>query len=567
MESVAVLNNGTSLEVISSDKDLGNDYEISFSVSNILFDIDGDTSLRIPLINIIIISNVLLCVSEDIPLNKTTISCTINVINPSLFSTINQLFSLIEKYEALHSGTGIKSSQKTAHVNPVNLLITDINELPSFRFQLTLSDFTSTLQISDEENVIFKIFNIHSLLTRNNGTIACQSKAIIPMQKQIIFDKEHSAEQNTTNYVKIVGATLDYLKVFKTDGVSSLSVPIYGFERLDTFLDNISLRGINIQSTLRHSHVTLNDLRVLETLQIVISKIHKQLKKATSSATPNKTVPMETAVKNMFKWCLRLRLKDSYFSLLVAKFLPTILDPLEIDGFNLTDVDRGLKILLDECIFTINPQEKRFEIIDASVIRVMDNQNHESLSDDILKLFNLTIAMKDNIVGYINLPTIQIKFDTNLIWLAFYLYSIVRHFRPKDNHPISPQHSSSIGLLSKFDLGIAKVFISITLPKDVPLLFSIENVRYSPENKLLSIPLITAYVQSIYVKTVKIHVALMTIRDFIFDVGYFLNHQVLRFQTSLLYFHTEYHFRFYMIVDNIITMFKSFKQIKLACIL
>ena len=102
VESVAVLNNGTSLEVISSDKDLGNDYEISFSVSNILFDIDGDTSLRIPLINIIIISNVLLCVSEDIPLNKTTISCTINVINPSLFSTINQLFSLIEKYEALH---------------------------------------------------------------------------------------------------------------------------------------------------------------------------------------------------------------------------------------------------------------------------------------------------------------------------------------------------------------------------------------------------------------------------------------------------------------------------------
>ncbi|CCD22625.1 Hob2p NDAI_0A04690 [Naumovozyma dairenensis CBS 421] len=568
LESVDVLNTGTSLDVISSEKHTGKDYELSFSINTIVLDVHNKFNSRIPLINIILTTNLILAASESIPINQTTISCTTNIINPTFFTTSEHLTDIIKQY--IDYLNHQKKPQQPLRVdkvtnNPLSLL--DLNSLPNFLFQLTLSNFTSTLKLSNDDNIVFKIFNIQSLLSRNNGILPRTSKDLAPVRKDLTLYKTSSREQNSSNYIKIVGTNMSYLKMSSIPNETSISIPIFEQERSDMFFDEWSVSSIDIQGTLRHSHITLEDITVLNQVSIVFSELHyllEELRKAKSEMEDVHRPPTsEITIKPKLNWSLKLRFKDTSFSLLVSNVLPKILDPADTDAFNLTSITRGTKIVLHESNLLLTPFEKHFGMSDASLFRIMDNLSNESVSDTILKLSNFSMSTDLNKKTIINLPVIEVKFDTNIIWLSFYISSIASHYLPQSKE-VKNKKKNVTELMNNIDIEIGKLFVQLNLPEDVPLLLLIEDITYLSNRNILFIRLISSFVKSVYIKNSKVRVALMTVSDFEVDIKSLLGKEELNISTSLIQFHTEYHFRFYLIVDNFITMFKSFKQLKLA---
>ena len=133
--------------------------------------------------------------------------------------------------------------------------------------------------------------------------------------------------------------------------------------------------------------------QVLHTLSRAFDTIYSLIssRKKRNATHEVKDYRMEnmSEVKKKFKWALKLRLKDISCSLLIAGFLPKILDPVEAENFNLSDVTRGAKVVLTESILLANNQGKKFTIVDASIYRVVDGMNRESAPEDVVRFTDL----------------------------------------------------------------------------------------------------------------------------------------------------------------------------------
>lgn len=567
LESISILNNVSALELLPLNKPTWGDFELSLSANAVVVDIDGNTAVRIPFGNVILTSDILLFLLDNIPLQKTKISSILNIINPSVFLTIHQVL------EILHLVDKFDNSQTSSYTNatdrPFNILELDIDRLPSFNFELLMSNFISRLHISDEENVTFKVFSTHALFSRNNMSMSPKRGQLMQMHPDWPFSKTALVSDQLSNYIKIVGTSLSYLRIPTEQDANPVSIPVCGFERLDTFLDEFSNSKLIVQSTLRHSYVSLENIEVLHTLSRAFDKIYSLILSRTKRNAAHKARDEKMGslneIKKNFNWSLKLRLKDISCSLLIAGFLPKNLDPVEADNFNLSNVTRGAKVVLTESILLADSQEKNFTIVDASVYRFMDDTAHKPASDVIVQFTNLLLSFNDLDEIHFSLPKIKFKMDVNIIWLWFYIRSIWIKFRPSSKlSRTSATSSKSVDVLDRLRVDIGKMIIELTLPHNTEVLLIFEQIGLSNATKNLTIASLSAYVVSVYVKHIKAYVSLISINDFELNTQDSIRTKSAVITTSLIHFHAEYHFRFYMITDNIVTLYKSFKQIRLA---
>lgn len=569
LESVNIFSYGVKLEFLPSNNHTFNDHEISISATSIIVDVNEVSAFRIPLINSIITTDLLSYILEGKSLKRAKIVHNMNVINPSIVATIKQViegFRFFNKYNDLVEETA--AEHDVAGNNNFSSIVSDgLSLLPSFIFELTISNFSSTLQLSDEENITFKVYNIQALLYRKNkieGTSSVINFNALEVRPELSFIERDPFTEQLSNYLKVVGTSLVYLKLPQMSEEPVTSIPICGFERSDTFIDDISDSVFNIHSTLRHCSLTLDNLDVLEKVHVAASKIWAEFhtRKDIDASKLNTDRDEQILTKNV-NWSLKLRLKDLSCSLLLAGYLPKLLDPAAGQDVNLTNVSRGVILLLNESFLTANPQQKIFNITTASVIRVMDNELQKSVTDTIVTLKDLMVTSRPNGITHFHLPSVRFKVDVNIIWLTYFTRSVYCQYSSL-NEKISENAKKTGTGLPNFSFDIDKLIAEMILPQDTPLLLSLSQVQFTNEDRMFKVASISAFVRSVYVKQVPVQVSLMNIRDLQLNVGEYLENKSINIATSLILFHTEYHFRFYMIVDNLISMFKSFKQIKLA---
>lgn len=571
LKTIDILNNGISRSLLPSAYFPWGEYEISVATNALVLKVDNISILRIPLINIIITSNLLLHFAEDLPLSKTIISCNTNIINPSLFATLDQIIHLIESYDDLlkrfssPKQTDIAPKSKDNHVIKLIEYMWSLESHPTFSFDLALSNFHSILQLSRHKSLVFKIFNIHALLARSNPRNIAKSDNL----EIIACDKTYFATSprfnKLSNFVKIVGVEFSYMEASKDDTV--VSIPIFGFERIDTFVHGMDKKKLSVESTLRHFYSSFDNLNVLDILSKTVSQIHKAIPKLKShtdiAPTNNKKESTHVTFLKSFQWDLKFRFKDISISMVLAKYLPKILDPLEVGGFNLSEVQRGIKFTCHEAQLKIDENGKHISVIDTSLDRIMDDEEHQSVSDTLVHFskFDITIDKDSNF--FFALPILLIKFDVNALWLIFYMSNIVRNHLPKKKLSVNKtSKSGSQNMLDKLNVDISKIVLDISLPDDVPLLFVLKHINYVGEKTTLTISSLSTQVESVYIKDRMVYVTLLEIENILVNLREALQNKSVVINSKTISFHTEYHFKIYSITDNVVTFYKSFKQLR-----
>lgn len=573
LETIDIFNNGISRSILPSECFPWGEYEISLSTNAVVIKVDKISILRVPLINLIITSNLLLHFAEDLPLSKTIISCNTNIINPSLFATLDQIIHLIETYNDLlkkfSSPTQTKIKPQSDDNNPLKSIeyIWSLESHPTFTFELSLSNFKSILQLNKHKNLIFKIFNIQGLLGRLNKQIDINGDEVEIIANDQSFSASAQNLKKTSNFFKIVGAEFAYMETSCNDAL--ISIPICGFERIDTFVHEAEKKKLNVESTLRHFYSSFDNLSVLDTLSKTVGKIHKALPKLQSETNVAPINNTKTSSPNSFlksfQWNLKFRFKDISVSMVLAKYLPRLLDPLEIDGLNLSEVQRGVKIICHEAQLRVDESGKRVSIIDASLDRIMDGEDRQSVSDSLIHFSNFDINIDNNDNLFFILPVILIKFDVNVLWLIFYMINIIHNHLPQKRIPVKKiSKSGSKNILERINVDITKIVLDIRLPHETPLLFVLKNIDYIGKETTLGIGSLSGQVESVYIKNRLVYVSLLEMENILINIREVLKNKSIVINAKTISLHTEYHFKVYLITDNIVTFYKSFKQLRSA---
>lgn len=577
IEAVNVANYDTALDKLPPNKHTWGDYEISISANLLLFKVGQSSTFRIPLVNMIITTNIILCFAEDFPFNQTSIYFSTNIINPSIFSTITDVTKALtllnaQRVKSLGSNTKIQETKDQEDI--LSYFSRDLPNLPNFIFELKLSNFTSTFQISENENIIMKVINIQSLLGRNRTTDLKVKKLTSTARNS--WSNGFRTKSSSSNLINIVGADFSYLKLSNESSDLALSVPICSFERIDSFLDEFSRTKMSIQLTLRNAYLTFDDLIVLERLHSSCSTLVDIFSNSNQSyLEKHSSVQSSFLSKDGLEISLNLRMKNITFSTVIASYIPKILDPSASEKFNLTDIDRGFRVLIQETILILDNSTRTLKVRDASIYRIMDNITGEAIVSTAVRLTDLKVSVNQLGQVIFTLPIIRFRLDVNIIWLAFYLMNLYdRYFsrfnktNPSSLRPCnSVKHRNKerlIRFLDMITINISKVVIEIILPEQVPLIFVLKQLSYSGDDNNLIISQLSLLVKSVYMNDAPVYFILMDIKDLITNIRGDIENKTIGLKTSSIYLHTEYHFKLYMVIDNIITAYKSFKQIREA---
>ena len=573
LEAINILNDAVSRSILPSEYSPWGEYEISISTNALAIKTDDISILHVPLINLIFTTNILLHFIEKISLSKTVFSSHINIINPSLFATLEQVILFIEfyKYATKKNSSPSKDNLTNQSHNQIERSfiesVISAESWPTLSLELNISNFKSILQLSKSKNLSFNVFDIQGLYGLSNKQFYKNRKHIPIYKNDPSFSSSPQSLQKLTNCIKIIGAELYYMDLSSSE--KSLIIPICGFERIDTYIHELDTKKLNVESTLRHLYISLNNLTVLDTVSEMVGKLHKVLLQKQSEAPRSanqktKNLFVDTLLRS-FQWNIRVRFKDIAFSMILAKYLPRQLDFLELDGFNLADVHRGAKLVFQEILLNVNGNGKRLLVNDATLYRIMDDEDHESVTDSIISLSDLDISIDNKNEIYCKLPTMLINFDVNIIWLTCYMFNIISNHLPKKK--ASQEVSKNMGIkniLQRISVRIGEIIMDIKLPQETPLLLIINTLEYSGADTLLCIGLLSIQVESVYFKDTLVYVSLLEIDQITVDISKVIDNKSLVLKSNAINIHTEYHFKIYLITDNIVTLYKSFKQIRCA---
>lgn len=578
METVNIYSYGVNMEFLPSSIQKSNNHEISLSASTMTVDVKDMSVLRIPLINNIITTDILSFLVHGNPICDSKIAYNMSIINPSIVATINQLLDGLKFFQKYKQLRKMKNGPMLENDKIDSLTWTifnkNIQRLPSFILKPSIWNFSATLKFSNDEHIAFKFYSIQAHLHRKNtiGRPLLGAKLdCIESRPELAFIERDPFSKQLTNYFKINGVSLVFVKLPTVPHEPIISIPICGFERSDTFLGDKFDEKLSIDSTLRHFTLSLDDLDVLEKVHAALCRVLEAYHipelhdwNAPASHVAQKNVLNDSKDQNL-PWSLRLRMKDFSCSLLLANYLPKFLDPLATKDFNMSNNARGIIFLMKESFFNASPEENNFKLVAASLIRLMENDLNEQVTDIVLDLRNFSVIAKPNNTMQLTLPSVEIKIDVNIIWLAFFIKSVISQYSslkgPKSGKYPTPVEKNSPYSIA-FESG--KIIFDVMLPQETPLSLAFTNIHFSHEDNVLNVSSISAFVKSVYVKEISVQVPLMNINDFELMAGELIHRNLVKICAASIKFYTEYHFRFYMIVDNIISMFKSYKQIKLA---
>ena len=574
LEAVNVVNNGTSLDTLPPNRQMWGNYELSISACSIVIKLDNCSTLRIPLINIITTTNIIMHYAGEVPLNRTTLSVTTNIINPSVYTTVNQLNKLIKfaselKRKRRRCGSSRKESDGflSGSKSISDLLATHSESIPKITFDATIANFTSTIQVTKTENITFKLFSIQTMVVALNE----EKSSIVGTRSsgEDLTDIFRSASQSSSSdYIKIVGADVSYLKF--EDNIMSMpvSVPIFRFERIDTFLEEITTSRARIQCTLRHIVLGLQDIVVLDKICSAFGSVRNSILAHRSAEEEDEYVFSPSTGIPQMEWIIKLRIKNVSISAIFANYIPGALDP---GPLNLTQKERGLRLVFSELLMELDERCLSFKVQTATVWRVMDDKKYTCKSDSIAQLSDLSFKLDEERKIWLEWPYSRIKFDVNLIWLFFYLKSICVKYLPKAlaTRPVGRKHEKKTGKLRSVlttypDIRIGKLLIDITLPHNVPVILVLNNIRYLPEGYTLSSSMVRMLTQSVYVKESVVYSVLMEVKGIGLNLRDLIESRTASITTTTINLYTEYQYKLYMVLDNIVNAYKSFKQIRAA---
>ncbi|CCF55979.1 hypothetical protein KAFR_0A05440 [Kazachstania africana CBS 2517] len=564
LEAVNALSNGTTFEMLPPDKSNWGTYELSLSANAITVMVNGISSFRIPLINIILTTNIIVYCTENISWNKVTMTLSVSIINPSIYSTVDEIIRIIVWLKNYRVDQPAHNSDSSLQEGSFGKFFTNLYQLPNFNFELSLSNFVSTFQLSESENLTFKLFSTQAYLGSKNHGILEHTKNLLTSEKKWPHPRNIPAIQPPYNNIKFAGANFSYLKMTGKNDIAPVTTPICGLESIDVLFDEAYESKIDIHCTARHLHATIEDIMVLKAITGAYDRFREAISSLESAKADGSEAKSFDSIKPS-QWRLTLRLKDVSYSLILADILPTSHDPIETSGYNLAGIHRGVKVLLEESMLIIDSDTKSLEISDGKIYRIMDNAARQSTSDCVLKLAQITMTVEKSSEMLILIPSIHTKFDVNLIWLYFYLCSIWNFYRPKRQAKLNnKQIRREFDCFDTIKCKIDNFVIDVQLPENTPLVLRAEYVEYSYPEGQLSVSSLSGLVESIYVSEKTVYIVFLQMNEIRFDILELLEEKKVKVKASVIKFTTEYQFKVYMITENIITMYKSFKQLNLA---
>ncbi|KAL3233834.1 hypothetical protein RNJ44_03874 [Nakaseomyces bracarensis] len=563
----------TAWELVEFNSSIFEEYELSVSANTIVCQLSKTTSLRLPLVSFLITTDLLAHYTNKIPISKLKVVITINVINPSFFSTVDNLVHILKRAKF---GTSKHESEEDQFTKEYILDQLNIKNFPSFTLEFSFSNFTSSIGLSDTEDLNLSLFSAQAIICHSKRPVLTDTSLEKTNKVQWSFIKNVSPNKEFANYMKMVGLSIAYLKLPETMDTRPISIPICGMERLDTFLEDLFSKKSKVQSTLRHFTITLDDIIVLEKLSTALGKLNSALyekEKANikndknleyvSAKQPN--VNVYTSIFNSLDWSYRLRCKDISFSLVVQQFLPSYQDPISPSDFNLTDISRGIKLLLNEFTFESNSEGKKLQVQSASIYRVVDTLHKHSKTESMLDIVNVELMSPNNFSDiYFDIPNIQIRFDVTTIWIIFFISAIWDRYNVKVMRSQTIKKPSKKKHPTNWNINLQMCDVYIILPSGLPLIFSIKYLSFRTLDMLLNLESFTIHCKSVFITKLPVLVNLLQITNLVFDVEKMFDEHIIDLKVVLLHIQPEYHMRLYIIIDDIITLFKSFKQIKLA---
>lgn len=167
----------------------------------------------------------------------------------------------------------------------------------------------------------------------------------------------------------------------------------------------------------------------------------------------------------------------------------------------------------------------------------------------------------ENLALYISAPEVDAKLDLFLVWCAFYARNSVKQFQPKVKQTYSKEQfkaARSTEKKLKLDIRVDSAVLAVTIPNDVDTLIELDLL--SMANVLVKPICQVSYLRLYLVHpTTLLWVRLITITDCNFSE---LMHKSIDISSKLIRLNIPHKFLVYMIIDNVITFVKAFKQLK-----
>lgn len=508
--------------------------EMTLSANTIVFHLYGAQIFCIPVVNFVLISDILSFFLEHYDINMLKIRCTLNVIDPLISLTLNDLIILRELLAS-------DNSNKTTGNSILYLIHNHV--YPSFKLKLMLSNLSLSLKVLDLGIFVMRFNNItalikHSITTDKNSLVLFED-----IKTKKVFNSQVKNSSVCENFM------LSYVNMVDKKDFNA-EIPLLCFSKWDFSNNDITEIPIKLSSTLEDLTFNLTDLDILKSLQ----EVRKILVNKTKSPV-KKTLNIQPYT---MLFDVNLRMKNVSLSVKTVGYLPKHLDNLECLGKNLNNSIIGFDIAIDDSYMSLNSETITLNIIYGTISRLFTNTEGESTCDQIMCLKTSSVSITHQLAT-IMIPYCKVNFDINLIWLSYYFKNIVVTYFPHKNNVMS---NTKFSLCIR--LHVTSLIISAVLPQKFDILWLFKNMEYNSKRDLLTVQLLQVLIKSIYAKETPVYVPLLTFHDFTTCITPYYQNYWINVNTSTIRFNSEYHLRLYKVIDNIIIVLKSYHQIKLG---
>lgn len=530
------------LELLGSDRKSPINNEIALAVNSVECHFNKKELLRVPVMNFTLNTDVLSYLFDS-NCTELKVGCTITLVDPSIVFQLYQLPKLIAFFNSL-----FVSSQETTMGN-FQKQAPPLTFFPHFIFKAIVSNFSCTLELSDLKHFVVRTSNVHAFIQNRMK----RDYAIFTDRLKIEGLKR--SMDHMDNFLKVDRFTFSYIKFDESAPLRLDDSPIVAFSKWEFFNKDIVNDTRTITSTLRELRVSLEYADALKDIGTLLQRWRVY----NAESKCNDDHAGRTALQGSYN--LKLRLKDASVSLLISGHLDTALDVVEVNGINLTSYTRGMSANLKEAYLHLDPLEKKFDIVSGSICRVMGHATKVGQLDRLATIANMALSICETKVTW-TIPQLKMKFDVNVIWLFYYLRSIALTYI--EGRSKGKESKRSNALLENLEVVAGSLVFDMELPHQTKLLLSFDGLDFTGKKSQLHIGKFDTFIRSVYAVEDLVFVPLLTIKNVLINVRSVFHDEKVPITVSSISLKTEYHLRFYKIVDNLITMVKAMKQIKLA---
>ncbi|SCV01015.1 LANO_0F09714g1_1 [Lachancea nothofagi CBS 11611] len=540
LKTIDALHHGM-LDSLPSDVSCPLIHEMALTVNSAVGLLNNQEVLRVPTLTLTSVSNLgsLLFVPK---ISNLTLGCTMAIVDPAV--TITQ-FQLKELW-ILYTSSIFHSSESSTHDWR---LIFEEAKSKSFIIKLIMSNASFTLKSSQSKHFVFRLNNLHAFAQHQP-----ESKKD-GVSKSVDIAGLKQTQNPLDNFLKIDKFSLRYFRFHEATSSKLFDVPIVIFSKWEFFSKNISSEKKDLTSTLRDLKLSLENIEVIEGASHLLDNWRSWLTPRASKLTSKPKFSLD--------YSLKLRLKNTTATVIVAHHLPRYLDAFGNTSTNLTEYARGVSVCLTEAFFDVYPGEYKLHVINGSISRVMEDST-QTLSYQEFALIE-DFKLENSYAGYqCRTSAVKINFGVSTIWLYFFLKDIFKQFFQSNSAYVSSsspvRHVKKSRLIESVGIEIVSTLIEVELPQSAKLLFTLQGTVFKGGSLILIVEKISVLTPSVY-QSDDVLVTVLILNKLVTDLGSFSSDAASKIDADSLWLKFEYHLRLYKILDNICTMIKCFKRV------